>query len=216
MKFALSWFSSLFLLLLPLTSLAVDSVRVKALFPDKAMVEIDGTTRVLKVGKTSPEGVTLISADSREAVIELNGERKSYSLDNQIGGTLTAPKKAEVRIPRGVHGDYSTVGSIDGRTVNFLVDTGASSIAMSEVEAKRLGIPYWLKGEKAEVQTASGFARAYRVTLDEVRVGEISMRQVQAFVVEGNNPARVLLGMSFLGRLEMENAGNMMVLRTKF
>jgi aspartyl protease family protein len=216
MKFALSWFFSLFLLLLPLTSAAVDSVRVKALFPNKAMVEIDGQTRVLKVGKTSPEGVTLISADSKEAVLEVNGETKSYTLDNQIGGTLSAPEKAEVRIPRGVRGDYSTVGSINGRTVNFLVDTGASSIAMSEVEAKRLGIPYWLKGEKAGVQTASGFAGAYRITLDEVRVGEIALRQVEAYVVEGNNPVRVLLGMSFLGRLEMENTGNIMVLRTKF
>jgi aspartyl protease family protein len=216
MKIALTRFFPLLLLLLPLTSAAVDSVRVKGLFPNKAMVEIDGQTRVLKVGKTSPEGVTLISADSKEAVIEVNGERQTYTMDTQIGGALTVPEKIEVRIPRGVAGDYSTVGSINGRTVDMLVDTGASTVAMSETEAKRLGIPYWLKGEKAAVQTASGFARAYGVTLKEVRVGDITLRQVRAVVVEGNSPPTVLLGMSFLSRVEMENVGNVMVLRTKF
>jgi aspartyl protease family protein len=200
----------------PLISWAVDSVRVKGLFPNKAMVEIDGQTRVLKVGKSSPEGVTLISADSEKAVIEVNGEKQTYSLDNQVGGTLTAPEKTEVRITRGVGGDYSTVGSINGRTVDMLVDTGANSVAMSETEARRLGIPYWLQGERAAVQTASGFARAYRITLKEVRVGEITLRQVGAVVVEGDNPPTVLLGMTFLGRVEMENTGNVMVLRNKF
>jgi aspartyl protease family protein len=216
MRFALNSIALLFLLLLPAVSGAVDSVRVKALFPDKAMVEIDGKTRVLKAGKPSPEGVVLISADSREAVIEVNGERRSYALDSRIGGNLSTPQKTEVRISRDAGGNYTTVGSINGRTVDMLVDTGASSIALSEVEAKRLGIPYWLTGEKAGVRTASGFARGYLVTLDEVRVGSISLQQVRAVVVQGNNPVRVLLGMSFLNRVEMENVGNVMVLRSKF
>lgn len=216
MKPSLSYVLSLSLLILPAVSGAVDSVRVKGLFPDKAMVEIDGSTRVLKVGKTSPEGVTLISADSREAVIEVDGERQTYTLDNQIGGAFTAPEKTEVRIPRDIAGNYTTVGSINGRTVNMLVDTGASTVAMSETEAKRLGIPYWLKGEKAGVQTASGFAKAYAVILDEVRVGGIALQKVRAYVVEGNSPTKVLLGMSFLNRVEMENVGNLMVLRSKY
>jgi aspartyl protease family protein len=216
MKPALSYVLSLCLLILPAVSGAVDSVRVKALFPNKAMVDIDGTTRVLKVGKPSPEGVTLISADSREAVMEVDGVRKTYIVDTQIGGALTAPQRTEVRIPRDTAGNYTTVGSINGRTVDMLVDTGASTIAMSETEAKRLGIPYWLKGEKARVRTASGFAGAYAVTLDQVRVGGITVQQVRAFVVEGNNPKRVLLGMSFLNRVEMENVGNLMVLRKKY
>jgi aspartyl protease family protein len=216
MKSALSYVLSLSLLILPAVSAAVDSIRVKGLFPDKAMVEIDGTTRVLKVGKTSPEGVTLISADSREAVIEVNGDRQTYTLDNQIGGVLTAPEKTEVRIPRDTRGNYTTVGSINGRTVNMLVDTGASTVAMSETEAKRLGIPYWLEGERAGVQTASGYAGAYAITLDEVRVGGIALQKVRAFVVEGNSPTKVLLGMSFLNRVEIENVGNLMVLRRKY
>ncbi len=215
MKSALNPVLALYLLFPPAVSQAVDSVRVVALFPDKAMVEIDGRNRVLKAGETSPEGVTLISADSRNAVIEANGERQSYGLNSRIGGDLSAPTKTEVMIPRDITGNYSTVGSINGRTVNMLVDTGATSVAMSEAEARRLGIPYWLKGKKAGVRTASGFARAYSVVLDEVRVGTIVLRQVEAVVVEGNSPVEVLLGMSFLNRVEMENSNNIMVLRNK-
>ncbi len=215
MKSALNFVLSLFLLFLPVVSQAVDSIRVVALFPDKAMVEIDGRSRVLKAGETSPEGVTLISADSRNAVIEANGERQTYGLNSRFGGGLSTPTKTEVMIARDIRGNYSTVGSINGRTVNMLVDTGATSIAMSEAEARRLGLPYWLKGKKAAVQTASGYARAYSVILDEVRVGAIVLRQVEAVVVEGNSPAEVLLGMSFLNRVEMENSNNIMVLRNK-
>ncbi len=87
---------------------------------------------------------------------------------------------------------------------------------MSEVEAKRLGIPYRIRGEKTGVRTASGFAKAYAVTLDQVQVGELVLQQVEAVVVEGNSPHRVLLGMSFLSRVKMEHKGTLMVLQSKF
>ncbi len=195
---------------------AVDKLRVVALFPNKAMVEIDGKNRVLKVGKTSPEGVTLISASSREAVIDVNGERSTFNVDSQIGGQLTTPEQREVRISRNAIGAYMTVGSINGRTVNMMVDTGATAVAMSEMEAKRLGIPYWLKGEQSGVSTASGFSRAWNVILDKVQVGPIVQHNVRAVVVEGSNPEQVLLGMTFLDKVKIENTGNVMVLRSKY
>lgn len=211
--------SSMFLMLLlflPVMAGAVDSVRVVALFPDKAMVEVDGHNRLLRVGERSPEGLLLISANAHEAVIEVDGKRDTYLPGSRIGGTFTAPQKREVRITRDSAGSYTTVGSINGRTVDLLVDTGATTVAMSEREAKRLGIPYWLNGERGGVQTASGYARAYVVTLDRVQVGEIVLRNVEAVVVEGNNPTNVLLGMSFLNRLDLDHQGNVMVLRTKY
>lgn len=204
------------LLCLAVNGWAVDKLRVVALFPNKAMVEIDGKSRVLKVGKTSPEGVTLISSNSREAVIEVNGERSTFKVDSQIGGTLTGPAQKEVRISRNAIGAYMTVGSINGRTVDMMVDTGANVVAMSEIEAKRLGIPYWLKGEQSGVSTASGYARAWNVTLNKVQVGPIVQHNVRAVVVEGRSPQQVLLGMTFLEKVEIENAGNVMVLRTKY
>jgi aspartyl protease family protein len=194
---------------------AVESIRVMALFPDKAMVEIDGNSRLLKVGKRSPEGVLLISADSSEAVIEIDGEQKSYQVGARYGGNFSTGNKREVRILRDNNGAYTTVGTINGRNVDMLLDTGATSVAMSSVEAKRLGIQYWLSGQKTMVRTASGMAEAYSITLDRVQVGSIGLNNVRATVVEGGSPYKVLLGMTFLNQVEMINSGNVMVLRSK-
>ncbi len=202
-------------LLFSTTVLAVDNVRVMALFPGKAMVEVDGKNRLLKVGKKSPEGLLLISADSNEAVIEIDGEHKSYRVGAKFGGNFTAGKKREVRIIRDNNGGYTTVGSINGRNVDMLLDTGASSVAMSSYEAKRLGIQYWLAGKKAVVRTASGYANAYVVMLDRVQVGAIGLNNVEAMVIEGGSPHKVLLGMTFLNRVEINNSGNVMLLRSK-
>ncbi|MCP4996608.1 MAG: TIGR02281 family clan AA aspartic protease [Gammaproteobacteria bacterium] len=196
-------------------SYAVENIRVMALFTGKAMVEVDGKNRLLKTGKVSPEGLLLISADSSEAVIEVNGERKSYRIGARYGGSFTTDVKREVRIPRDNRGGYTTVGSINGRTVDMLLDTGASSVAMSSNEAKRLGLQYWLKGKKTTVSTASGYARGYSIVLDRVQVGAIRLNKVQAIVVEGSSPRQVLLGMSFLNQVEMVNSGNVMLLRSK-
>jgi len=97
----------------------------------------------------------------------------------------------------------------------MLLDTGASTVAMSSVEAKRLGLQYWLKGKKIMVSTASGYARGYRVILNKVQVGSIALNKVEGTVIEGSSPRQVLLGMSFLNRVEMNNNGNVMLLRSK-
>jgi aspartyl protease family protein len=194
---------------------AVENIRVVALFNNRAMVEIDGVQRVLKVDKPSPEGVLLIEASSTEAVIEIDGKRKSYPIGAKIGGTFKEHKGREVRITRGADGHYTTTGYINGRAVEMLVDTGATSVAMGEAEAKRLGIRYWLKGEPGLVSTASGVTKAYSVTLDKVQVGDIVIRQVEGMVITGAGPSEVLLGMSFLSHTKIEHSGNMMVLRTK-
>lgn len=208
-------FSLILVFLLSTPLFAVDKIRVMALFPGKAMVEVDGKNRLLKAGKASPEGLLLISADSSEAVIEIDGKRESYRIGAKYGGSFTAGAKREVRITRDNKGGYTTVGSINGRTVDMLLDTGASSVAMSSVEAKRLGIQYWLTGKKAVVSTASGYARAYKVVLDRVQVGAISLNRVDAMVIEGDSPKDVLLGMSFLNRIDMNKSGNVMLLRSK-
>lgn len=200
----------------PVTAMAVDKVRVVALFKNKAMVEIDGKRHFLKVGDTSPEGVQLISANTDEAVIKVNGRQDTYGLGSQYGGNFAKREAAEVKIWRDTNGAFNTVGSINGRMTDMMVDTGATIIAMSEVEAKRLGIQYRLKGKRSGVSTASGFAEAYALVLDKVQVGEIALQNVQAVVIKGNAPRRVLLGMSFLKRVEMSNQGDMLLLRSKY
>ena len=119
-------------------------------------------------------------------------------------------------IYRDAKGAYSTVGSINGRTVNFMVDTGATAIAMSSDEARRLGIVYRLDGDPVGVTTASGTVPGHRVTLDRVTVGDITLRNVDALVIPGNLPEQVLLGLTFLNRVEIRQDGTVMVLRTKY
>ena len=195
---------------------AVDSIVVLGLFKNKAIVKIDGKQRVLKQHKKSPEGVLLISADSNAVILEVNGKRDRYTLGREISTHFRKPDKLSVNLYRNKIGMFTTVGSINGLTVNFLVDTGATYIAMNGNQARRLGIDYLLSGNPSIISTASGVERAYDVVLGKVTVGDITLSNVKAVVLDGNSPTEVLLGMSFLGRLEMHNTGQVLELKTKF
>jgi len=130
-----------------------------------------------------------------------------------VSATFEQSRKREVRILRDNSGAYLTSGMINGRTVTLLVDTGASSVALNEAVARRLGIDYIRDGTLINVRTASGIVDGYVVNLDRVRLGEIELRNVTGNVVMGDGPPHVLLGMSFLNRLQLENRGNVLVLR---
>ncbi|MDH5711451.1 MAG: TIGR02281 family clan AA aspartic protease, partial [Gammaproteobacteria bacterium] len=112
-------------------------------------------------------------------------------------------------------GMFMSVGSINGQTVQFLVDTGATSIAMNATQAKRLGVRYELDGEKSTASTASGFVTAYRVRLKSVSLGKIRKRNIEAMVIDGQHPGPILLGMTFLGGLQVEKTGNTLTLKSR-
>jgi aspartyl protease family protein len=99
--------------------------------------------------------------------------------------------------------------------VTFLVDTGASTIALNSATAKRIGIDY-TKGRPGMATTASGYTRVYSVKLDSVKVGEIVLRNVDAGVIDGPQPETPLLGMSFLNALEMKRDGDKMELTRRY
>jgi aspartyl protease family protein len=195
---------------------AVEQIKVQALFSGQAMVEIDGQRRLLKVNKPSPEGVVLISADSKQAVIEVDGERRSYPLGSHVSTRYDQREMASAKIWRNQYGSYTTVGSINGRTVSFLVDTGASAVAMYRNDAKRLGIPYRLEGNPSYVSTANGTVLAFVVKLDRVQVGDITLRNVEGFVIDSVGAGPLLLGMSFLNRVKMDDQGTVLMLHSKF
>lgn len=192
---------------------AVDKIEVQGLFANKAVLMIDGNRHIVAVGEVSPEGVKVISADSRGAVLEVEGQEKHYDLGNTVVSTaFVKPKTQKETIYINSAGMYLTYGNINGRSVRFLVDTGASAIAMNAEQARELGIKYDLIGEPAGVSTASGFEKAYRVRLKSVSVGKITQTNVEALVIDGNHPGPILLGMTFLGQLNVEHAGNAMTL----
>jgi aspartyl protease family protein len=195
---------------------AATDVRVVGLFNDRAVVLVDGRQHLLSPGETSPEGVKLVSASSDGAILELDGRRITASLDGRVSARKDTATRREVQIRRNNTGMYTTVGSINGLPVSFLVDTGATQIAMNAAQARRLGIDYRVVGNPAAVTTASGTERAWMVMLETVKVGELTLRNVSGVVIEGSQPAETLLGMSFLGRLEITNNGQLMTLRQKY
>jgi aspartyl protease family protein len=204
------------LLIFSLPAQARDVV-VLGIFPDRAMLQVDGARQVLRVGERTEHGIHLVSTDSRagHVVVEIAGQRRLVALGGRAGGTFQTRESARAQIYADSRGAYTTTGSINGRTITFLVDTGATSIAMNSNEAQRLGIDY-TRGQLTQARTASGTSFAYEVILDRVRVGEIEQRNVRALVLPGNSPHIALLGMTFLSRVEMRNEGQALILEQRF
>jgi len=190
---------------------AVD-VSVVALFQGRAMVIVDkGKPRTMRVGETYA-GVTLISSTSEEAVVSINGRQQRLHIGEGVYSAQSVQsERATVVLSADKDGHFLSSGSINGAAVQFLVDTGATMVSMSVDEARRAGVNY-LAGERGYSQTANGVAPIYRVKLDQVRLGDITLRDIDGMVHENGALPVVLLGMSFLGKLEMRREGNSLTL----
>jgi len=200
------------LLFLPATLPAGNDISILALFKDKALVRIDGRQVVLVAGQPR-EGVLLVSSNSREAIIEIDGVRASYGLDNAISSTYAGPSgRRTVSITPDEQGMYWVDGSINGHPVQFVVDTGATLISMNRQHAARLGIDYLARGEKNSTVTASGQDTIYVVMLDRVKVGDLQFSDVTASVHDSDFPQVILLGNSFLNRVDMRREGGLLQL----
>ena len=206
---------TIFLFFISTNFVFATEIIVLGLFKNKAIVKIDGKQRVLKKGKKSPEGVTLIFSDSDVATLDINGKQSEFKLGRHVGTSFKRKSLSEAKI-MPVNGMYSTTGFINGHPVRFLVDTGATWIAMNVHQARSLGINFRYIGKRSAVSTANGVVPVYRVVLDKVKVGEIELTNVAAGVLEGDSPSQVLLGNSFLNRVEMQRQGQVMLLRQKF
>jgi aspartyl protease family protein len=195
--------------------IAVPQIEVQALFGGKAVVMIDGQRRTLSIGQTSPEGIKLIDADTKQAVLEVDGKSKTYKPGGAISLSYARPEHHEEKIYADDRGMFRTVGTINGRTVRFLLDTGATTVAMNKSQARQLGVDYRMNGEHVVISTASDHVKGYRVRLKSVSLGKIKQRNVEAMVIDGDHPGPILLGMSFLGKLKVEKAGDVMKIRQR-
>lgn len=193
---------------------AVD-VNVVGLFSGKAMLEIDkAPARMVSVGQKI-NGVKLIEANSTGAVVEINGKRERLQMGQSIASAGPSSERPKLVLTADGNGHFVTTGQMNGATTRFLVDTGATSIAMSTSEAKRLGISY-INGARGMSHTANGVVAVYRITLDTVTVGDVTLHQVDAAVIDGEGMDITLLGMSFLKRLEMTRSGSTLTLTKIF
>jgi aspartyl protease family protein len=213
-----AWQLGLTTLCLSASSLALAEIQVNivGLFNGKAVVMVNNAKpRTLSVGQ-SADGVKLISADSKKAVLEVEGKRQELGMGQAAtvtGGAASAP--GSVVLYSNTAGHYLTDGQINGVTLKFLVDTGASVVAMNSSDARQAGIDY-KKGKRIPMHTANGVIQAYQVVLNSLKLGGVTLHQVDAVVNEGDSPPVVLLGMSALNRLDMKREGITLTLTKKY
>lgn len=194
---------------------AAPRVQVVGLFPGAAVLNVDGQRKLVRVGQVGPGGVEVLSADSKGAVLRIEGIERHYRLSRELSAGFAEPERRQLSIAQGQGGHYWVAGSINGQPVQFLVDTGATSVAINEIQARRLGIDYRVNGRQMVVNTASGTAKAWRVQLNSVKVGAIDVLGVEAVVLEGVSPSDALLGMSFLGRVSWREDQGVLKLESK-
>jgi aspartyl protease family protein len=182
------------------------TVMVMSLAQDRADVVINGSViRTLRSGQTSPEGVLLVSANRDEALIEIEGRQFVFKL----GGT-NAPETS-IRADRAGH--FWTTAVINGAATPVLIDTGATFVAIPAEQAGRMGLRYG-EGQRVTIRTAGGARAGYRVSLASIRVGDITLYNVDGVVMAGGADGleAVVVGMSFLNGVEMRRAGDTLTL----
>ncbi len=182
---------------------------------DKALLMIDGTPRTVAVGATV-QGVKLVSVTADGAVIDLAGKRVQLLLGGaqvNLGGANSEGGGSTIVLTAGSGGHFTTSGSINGRSVQFLVDTGATNVSMGQAEAERIGLKF-KDGQRGFAGTANGSVPVYRVMLTSIRIGDVQVYGVEAIVIPTEMPY-ILLGNSFLTRFQMKRENDVMRLERK-
>jgi len=197
---------------------AAADINVVGLTAGKAVVSIDGgKPRTLTVGQVTPEGVKLIAATSESAVFEVDGARQTLAVGQgaAVANTSAARGGDTVTLYADSRGHFIATGVVNGVSLRFLVDTGASSVVLSSADARQAGINY-LAGKRGLTQTANGAVLVYSVKLDTLRIGDITLNNVDAVVIEGDKLPIALLGMSVLNRMEMKRDGMTLTLIRRY
>ena len=194
---------------------AVD-VTVVGLFSGKAVVTINrGQPRILAVGQTTAEGVKLIAVDAKGATLEIDGRRQVLEMGQHFETQAQAGERVSVTLAPDSRGHFMADAQVNGGHVRLLVDTGATMVRLSTGDAQRLGIDY-TKGQAGYSVVADGRrVPNYRLKLDSVTIGGLTLFNVDATVGEGDMGFG-LLGMSFLSRTEMRREGQNLTLTKRY
>jgi aspartyl protease family protein len=219
---AFAWSALLLCALAPLPGLGqqaeVQSVALAGMMGNKALLVVNGgAPKTVAPGETH-QGVKIISTTSEQAVIEQGGKRHTLRVGdapvNSGGSTASAGRGTRITITESGDGHFMTAGQINGKAVQFMVDTGATSIAMGVSDAERAGIKY-KDGQPVRMGTANGTTTGYRIKLNSVRIGDVEMFDVDAVVVPQAMPF-LLLGNSFLSRFQMRRENSLMTLDKRY
>jgi len=192
-------------------------VNVIGLFPGKAVVVVNrGAPRTLSVGQRTPEGVLLVSVDSSAAVVEIEGKRERVEMGQHFENAAQSGTRTTATVASDERGQFVIDGAVNGGHIRFLVDTGATNVALSTQDAGRLGIDYRGARRSIAIMADGRRVNSYNVRLDSVTVGDLTLFGVDATVHEGGSTGFALLGMSFLGRTEMRREGANLILTKRY
>jgi len=182
----------------------------------KALLMINGAPHTLAVG-ASVKGVTLKRVMPGQAEVEVGGRTMLVAIGGapaSVGaGSGGGASGREILLAMGPGGHFVASGLINGKTVQLMVDTGATVVAFGQREAERIGLD-WKRGERSMTQTANGVVPVYRVSLTSVRIGDVEVFNVAAVVTPIDMPF-VLLGNSFLNRFSMRRDADVLKLEKK-
>ena len=199
-------------------SVQAQTVVLSGILGSKALLVVDGAPpKSLATGETH-RGVKLLSAQGNQAEVEIGGKRQTLRLgEGPVSAAPGAPEAGDRRrivLHAGSNGHFRTQGQINGRTVNFIVDTGASVVSMSVTDAEAIGLRYQ-SGQTVQVSTANGVTVGWRVKLSTVRLGSLDVYDVEALVTPAPMPY-VLLGNSYLTRFQMTRTNDQLVLEQRY
>jgi len=196
---------------------AAGSVTLTGTIGSRAILIVNGAPpKTVAVGETF-QGVKLVSLQSEQAVVELDGKRVNLRMDTPVsigGGGGGSGGGSRVVLSADSRGHFMTQGAINGRAVTFMLDTGATSVAMSAADAQRIGLDY-SKGQPVQIGTANGTTSGYKLRLQSVRVGDVEVYDIDAVVSQQSMPF-VLLGNSFINRFSMRRDADQMVLEKRY
>lgn len=194
------------------------TVILSGVLGQKALLSIDGAApRSLAVGQVH-QGVRVVAVRAYEADIEAAGQRQTLRLGegpvSTEGSAADTGGKRRIVLHASSHGHFRTPGQINGRTVDFLVDTGASVVSISQSQADAIGLKYQ-DGTRIVLSTANGQVVGWQTRLDRVRLGSVEIFGIEAMVSPSSMPY-VLLGNSYLTRFQMTRTNDELVLEQRY
>lgn len=189
-------------------------VGLAGIMGSKAMLIINGgEPQTVPVGQAL-DGVKVLSIQGDQAMIEVGGRKRPLRVGQHAVGVAGGDGSGKIMMTADAQGHFYTTGTINGTSVRFLVDTGASMISLGATDARRIGLDF-NRGQKALTNTANGQAVVSKTQLDTVRIGDVTLHNIDALIHQSDMPM-ALLGMSFLNRMEMQREGSTMTLKKRF
>jgi aspartyl protease family protein len=201
-------------LLLACSLAAAQTVTFNGAMGDRALLVIDGQAKTVAIG-ASVQGVRLLGLSGDEARVEFGGRSTQLRIGTPVsmGGAAPSAGGQEIVLSAGTGGHFFANGAINGKAVRFLVDTGATTVSMSQYDADQIKLDY-RNGQRVPMNTANGTVPAHVVSLNSVRIGDVVVYNVAATVIPGSME-HVLLGNSFLSRFQLKRDNDTLRLEKK-